>query len=217
MKSIIFIAPPASGKGTLSKILEENYDYKHLSTGDCLREEIEKGNSELEEIMKTGKLLNDEIILSLVAEKISSLKGRPFILDGCPRTINQAEILTKLLKDAKVTDVIVVKLNITDNVAMERILGRVVCSCGKSYNIYNDEFKPETDGICDKCNQKLVKRTDDTEDKILIRINEYKKNIEPIVNFYNKKEILFEVDATGNIEDILKNVKGLIQDDSKRT
>lgn len=212
MKSIIFISPPASGKGTISKILEENFNYKHLALGDCLREEVENGNEEVKSLIENGKLVSDKLIMSIIKKRISTLKDSPFIIDGCPRTLNQAQLLSKILEDEKVTNVTVIKLNLNVETAKERILGRLICKCGKSYNIYNTNFKPKVSGVCDKCGQSLNKRSDDTEEKIIIRFKEYENNIEPIVNFYKDQKIVSEIDANGDVDSILEVLKGLLND-----
>ena len=150
MKNIIFIAPPAAGKGTQSNILKEKYDYAHISTGDMLREAINSGSKlgmDVKNIIDKGELVSDEIIIKLVAEKLASLKGKPFILDGFPRTLNQAIALEKIIDDNYVT----IYLDLSEEEAISRITGRLTCSCGKSYNINIDSLKPKIVGKCDAC------------------------------------------------------------------
>lgn len=211
MKNIIFIAPPASGKGTISQNLEENFGYVHLSTGDVLRGEVENGNQEIKNLIDNGHLVSDELIASIIEKKIGILKGKPFIIDGCPRTLNQAYMLSDVLEKSLVTDVIAIKLNLDMDIAMKRILGRRMCSCGKTYNIYYEEAAPKKSDICDSCGAFLYQRSDDTEEKVIIRFNEYKKNIDPIVKFYKEKNMLYEVDANRSINEVFDEFKGLIK------
>lgn len=213
MKNIIFIAPPASGKGTISKTLAEEYGYKHLSTGECLRKRVENNDKEIKYLIENGKLVSDELISTIIGEEISILKGQPFILDGVPRTLIQAKMLDTMFEKNMVTDVIVIKLNINKETAIKRILGRIVCSsCGKSYNMFNEKLKPKNENICDLCNNLLSKRSDDTREKIETRFSEYEKNILPIVEYYKSKNMIIEFNAEGEIEDALNKVKELIND-----
>lgn len=212
MKNIIFIAPPASGKGTFSKILEENFGYKHLALGDVLRSKVDSGDLALKELLDNGKLVSDEIIMSIIKEKINELKGNPFIIDGCPRTLIQAQLLQNIFEEEMVTDVAIIKFNIDVDTAKQRILGRLVCKCGKSYNINSETLKPKVEGICDICSNVLTKRTDDTEEKIINRFNEFENNIKPIKEFYESKKMLFEIDGTLDVDSVLSQIKDIIND-----
>ncbi len=212
MKNIIFIAPPASGKGTLSNLLKENFNYKHLSTGDILRDEVDSGNEEVKNLIENGQLVSDELIMSLINKKISNLVDTPFILDGCPRTLKQVHLLDEVIKNLDLKNIIVVKLNIDLDTAKKRILGRRNCKCGKTYNVYIDELKPRVEDVCDNCGASLYQRSDDTEEKIVVRFNEYEKNIKPIAEFYKNEGILHEMDATGELDKIFESLKEIIND-----
>ncbi len=142
MKNIIFIAPPAAGKGTQSTMLKEKYSYNHLSTGDMLREAIASGSEfglMLKNIIDEGKLVSDDIMIDLIKEKLNNLEGKPFILDGFPRTLNQAIALESLLDK----EYEVIYLDLSEEEAVSRILGRLTCSCGKSYNLNVEALKPK--------------------------------------------------------------------------
>ena len=141
MKNIIFIAPPAAGKGTQSTMLKENFDYNHLSTGDMLREVVSSGTEfglQVKNIIDRGELVSDELIINLINDKLAKIDGKPFILDGFPRTLNQAKSLDNMLDK----DYEVIYLDLSEEGAIERILGRLTCSCGKSYNLNVDNLKP---------------------------------------------------------------------------
>ena len=167
MNNIIFIAPPAAGKGTQSDLLVKKYGYSHISTGDLLRAEVasgsELGNS-LKEIMASGSLVSDEIVNELLKNKLSSLDGN-FILDGYPRTLEQAKSLTELAAELNVVLNTVIYLEMDETTAMHRALGRITCpKCKRGYNKYESVLKPQVEFICDDCNVELESRTDDTEE-----------------------------------------------------
>ena len=153
--NIIFIAPPAAGKGTQSFLLEEKYNYKHISTGDLLREEITKKTelgANIESIISKGELVSDEIITTLLKNELKKLKHQKFILDGYPRNIAQAETLENIFNELNIENYGTIYLSLDEETATKRALGRIVCSkCGASYNTYFKNLMPKEDGICDKC------------------------------------------------------------------
>ncbi len=211
MKNIIFIAPPAAGKGTQSNILKEKYDYAHISTGDMLREAINSGSKlgmDVKNIIDKGELVSDEIIIKLVAEKLASLKGKPFILDGFPRTLNQAIALEKIIDDNYVT----IYLDLSEEEAISRITGRLTCSCGKSYNINIDSLKPKIVGKCDACGSNLIKRDDDNVDAFKIRFKTFLDNTEALLDYYNSKNKLVKIDVNREVSDIFNDISGVVND-----
>ena len=213
MKNIIFIAPPAAGKGTLSNLLQVNYDYDHISTGDMLREEIAL-ESELglrvKNIIESGQLVDDETITELLKNKLSKLTGKPFVLDGFPRTLNQAKSLKILFEELNI-DYCVISLEIDEQTAMERSLGRLTCSCGRSYNMYNDALKPKVENVCDDCGNTLVKRNDDNEESFKVRFKTFLDNTAPIVDFYKELNKLYEINVNEGSDVAFKNIEKVIQ------
>ncbi len=210
MKNIIFIAPPAAGKGTISDILVKDYNYEHLSTGDLLREEIKSGSSfgqEINDIISKGELVSDEIVIKLVTEKLNFLKDKAFILDGFPRTLNQAIKLDEMLITLGVTNNLVAYLDIDLDTALKRVLGRVICpKCKRSYNVYNEGLKPKNENICDDCNVLLEKRSDDTEETFKVRFNSYLENVNPIIEYYKEKGIYKSFLANGDPKELAVNI-----------
>lgn len=210
MKNIIFIAPPAAGKGTVSDYLIKNYHYKHLSTGDMLRAEIEAGSEfgkEISNIMATGSLISDDIMISLVKQQLIKLSNQNFILDGFPRTLEQAKSLDEMLISLGVTNNVVIFLDIDKELALKRILGRVNCpKCGRSYNVYFEDMKPENENICDDCKSELIKRTDDNEESFEVRFDTYMNNVKSIKDYYNEKHMLSEVMVDNNLTRVLDEV-----------
>lgn len=211
MKNVIFIAPPAAGKGTQSERLME-IGYEHISTGDMLREEISKNTvlgKEINEIITNGKLVSDELVFELITNKITNL-SKPFILDGFPRTINQAKLLDELFQKLNITNYEVVYLDVSLDVALKRALGRLTCSCGSSYNIYNENLKPKLENICDKCGKVLVKRNDDNEESFKVRFETFLNNIEPIKDFYREKGRLHIIDTMLSTEEVTDRIKEIL-------
>lgn len=211
MRNIIFIAPPAAGKGTVSDYLVKNYNYEHLSTGDLLRAEIKSGSKlgeEIDALISKGSFVSDELIIRLVDEKLNSLDvSKPFILDGFPRTLIQAHKLEEMLKNRDITKNIVIYLDIDMETATKRVLGRISCpKCKKSYNLYSEELKPINGNICDDCGAILEKRSDDTEETFKIRFNTYLESTSPIIQYYEDRGMLVKVNATQPLNDIYKSV-----------
>ena len=150
MKSIIFIAPPAAGKGTQSSRLSKEFNLEHISTGDLLREEVKKGNTELKQMMESGSLVNDDIILTILKNKLETVND--YILDGFPRNLNQAIALDEMLKQNNTKIDAVIYLDLDKETAKKRIVGRVSCpKCGNVYNTMIDGMNSKVNMICDDC------------------------------------------------------------------
>lgn len=212
MKNIIFIAPPAAGKGTQSELLKDNFNYTHISTGDMLRDAIATGSEfgiMVKNIIDKGNFVDDEIMIKLIKDKLRSV-GRPFILDGFPRTLAQAEVLDDLLNEEKI-DYQVIYLDLNEEIATKRVLGRLTCSCGKSYNMYFDELKPRLENVCDACGKSLVKRADDTEESFKKRYQLFINNTRPILDYYMSKGRIKVVDASRSFNEIYKEVVEIAQ------
>ena len=213
MTNFVFIAPPAAGKGTQSKFLVDKYGYNHISTGDLLREEVANKTPlgiQINEIISSGKLVDDELVLTLLKNKLSLVlsDNKPFIIDGFPRTPNQAEMLTKCFNDLNVDNYKVIYMDLDYEEAKKRVLGRLVCSgCGKSYNDMVESLMPKQEGICDSCSSKLDKRSDDTEETFKDRFDTYINNAKPILDYYKGLNKLINIDASNDAEDIFKDIE----------
>lgn len=212
MKNIILIAAPAAGKGTLSELLVEKYGYIHISTGDLLRD-ASKENSELGEkistMLKNGELVSDEIVFELLENKLKVV-DKPYILDGFPRTINQAykydELITKLNKSLG----IVVVLNCDYNILKNRIVGRWLCKeCGSIYNTLTGVNTPQKENVCDKCGGELYKRSDDNEESFKTRYETYLEKTKPLIDFYQEKGNLHYVNSESK-DIMLKEIEDLL-------
>ncbi|MCI7554981.1 MAG: adenylate kinase [Tenericutes bacterium] len=211
MKNIIFIAPPAAGKGTQSELLISKYGYEHISTGDLLRNEIKSGSDlgkELDSMMKSGSLISDEIVNKLLINALSNIT-KPFILDGYPRTISQALKLDEILASLNKSVDVVVYLDVEEELAMKRATGRLSCkSCNRIYHKYFS--KPRVEGICDNCGSSLISRADDTPDTFKVRYDTYMSNTKPLLDFYSNKNILVKVDANKEADETFREIEKVI-------
>ncbi|MBQ6687073.1 MAG: nucleoside monophosphate kinase [Bacilli bacterium] len=218
MKNIIFIAPPAAGKGTQSEWLKDKFNYEHISTGDLLRQAIAEGSElgkQVEDVIAGGNLVSDDIMIALLKDTLTKLPtDKPFILDGFPRTIKQAEALNELLNEINVTDLVAIYLNIDEEEAMRRALGRVSCpNCKKGYNIYYEAMKPKVEDICDECGSKLDRRSDDNEESFKHRFETYIENSTPVINFYQEKNLLKEVKVDRESIEIFEDIVKLLSEE----
>lgn len=208
--NIIFIAPPAAGKGTQSKLVSNKYQLTHISTGNLLREVTAQDNElskEIKNLMSKGLLISDEIILNLISEKIKDNRG--FIFDGFPRNLNQALKFDEMLKKANQKIDYVIYLKIDKELAKERIVGRLVCSnCNGVYNYKLDEVTK--DQFCSECNTKLVKRQDDTLETFENRFDLYMKETAPIIDYYKNIGNLYEVDSSLEPNEVFKQIEKII-------
>lgn len=208
MKNVILIAPPAAGKGTVSNLLKEKYGYIHLSAGDVLRDEIASGSElgkSIEQIVTTGGLVEDDMLKELMLSKFKTIpKDKPYVLDGYPRKLNQADDY-KDIADTLGFDVgTAVFLNIDEETALKRTLGRINCqSCQISYNLNNKNYMPKVPGICDKCGKALEPRADDNEEIFKNRFHNYLTQTEPLIEYYKKRNNLLEIDAKKEVDEIV--------------
>lgn len=210
--NVIFIAPPAAGKGTQSELLCNNYNFNHLSTGDLLREAISKNDEssiKLKEIIEQGKLVSDDIILDLIKKEIG--KTGDFIFDGFPRNLKQAISFNELLASLNQKVDHVIYLTVDKELAKKRILGRLSCSnCGKIYNDQIEESKPKVEGVCNDCGINLTKRSDDNEETFNKRFDTYIEQTEPVINYYKELNILHELDSSLDKYVVLEEIKKII-------
>jgi len=221
MKNVIFIAPPAAGKGTISDYLVKNYGYEHLSTGDLLRKEVASGSklgSEIDALISKGILVSDELIIKLVESKLEGeLNGKLFILDGFPRTLTQARKLDEMLISMGVTNNVVIYLDISLAEATKRAIGRIVCSkCGRSFNTYYKSARPLIEGVCDDCGAILEKRSDDTEETFKERYQTFLEKSTPIIEYYRDRNVLKEVNVEKSQEEITNDIIAIINADDDR-
>ncbi len=188
---IIILGPQGSGKGTYASRLSPKLRIPHISTGDICREEVKKGTSlgkEIEKYVNAGELVPDEIIISMLKKRLEKEDCKNgFILDGFPRTLNQAKELEKIAPPD-----VALYLDVPEWILLERLTSRVICEkCGKIYNLRT--LKPKKEGICDICGGKLIRRKDETPEAIKKRLEEYEKKTKPLISYYEEKGILKKV------------------------
>ena len=211
---LIIMGPPGAGKGTQSAFLVEKYGFPHISTGDILRDNISRGTDlgkEAKSYMDAGELVPDELVDSLVKDRLSQDDVKDgFLLDGYPRNISQAKALDQALEDLGYKLDKAINLRADRDTLIERIVGRRICStCGATYHIKFN--KPELEGICDIDSGKLVQRDDDTEETVTNRIDVYNKETQPLVDYYNEKNLLVNVDTEQDIEQIFTNIVSALE------
>lgn len=210
MKNVILIAPPAAGKGTLAQLLCDRLGYIQLSTGDMLREKA-KTDQEISDMLKTGKLLSDELVFSILEEKLATLNDEVYILDGFPRTVEQAKMYKELLMKLNKEVGIVIYLDVDKEELKQRIITRLICpNCKKPYSTRNPELIPQKEGICDTCQVELYQRSDDTEEVFEQRYEEYLNKTQPLLDYYEQEGIVKRVD-TVQVEDTYKKVLTMIK------
>lgn len=213
MKNIIFIAPPAAGKGTQSKLLVEKYNYKHISTGDLLRNEISKNNplaGEIKKNINSGNLVPDTIVSKLLEQELTNHKG-PFILDGYPRNIAQAENLERILNKHNIDLGIAIYLDVKLEEAIKRAIGRLTCpKCNKIYNIYTNTMKPKVDNICDICLVDLTLRADDNEEAYKKRYEIFITETSPLLKYYDNKGLLNVINDPVYPKETFKKIEKII-------
>lgn len=215
MKNIIFIAPPAAGKGTQSELLVKKYGFAHVSTGDLLRNEVAEQTElgrEIEENMQKGILISNEIVSALLKKRLSQKDNEAgYILDGYPRKYEQCELLENIMQELNMKVDVVLYLDMDEETAMHRALGRITCpKCGRGFNRYEEATKPKTENICDDCNVELTSRSDDNEESFKIRFNQYVNEVEPILNYYKELGILKIIDNSGTPESTFAKIEEVI-------
>ena len=216
MKNIMFIAPPAAGKGTQAELVVEKYHIPHISTGDILRE-ISKEDSEIgeyvRETMASGKLVKDEITYQLIEDRLKKEDCKNgFLMDGFPRNLDQAIEYDKILNKLNYEVGNVILIDIDKEILEKRITGRRLCEkCGAIYNINDENMTPKIESVCDDCGGKLYQRSDDNLESFQTRYQTYLDKTEPIIDHYKKQNVLKVVDGNDTIDNIFKKIDEIIK------
>ncbi|MGB9615560.1 MAG: adenylate kinase [Fervidobacterium sp.] len=205
--NLIFLGPPGAGKGTYAKRVVEQYDIPHISTGDIFREAIAKGTElgkKVQNIVSSGNLVPDDLTNALVEERLKQSDCKNgFILDGYPRTINQAQALDVMLQAMGRELTGAIYFEVDEETVVQRISTRRVCSrCGKVYNIIT--LPPKVEGICDDCGGKLIQRDDDKEEIVRSRYRVYIEKTSPLIEYYRNQNKLFTLDGRKSVEEVMK-------------
>lgn len=214
--NVIFLAVQGAGKGTFAKMLQDKYDYAHISTGDILRERAmvdDELGKKIKDMIDKGIFVPNDIIYEAIEYKITQPEcEKGYILDGFPRNLEQAkgydELLKKLGKDLGV----VINLTIPEELLKKRIIGRRICkNCGDIYNIYFEDFMPKVEGVCDKCGGELYQRNDDNEESMNTRIKTYYEVTEPIIDYYKEKGVLKTIDSSQGNDIVFKIIENILR------
>lgn len=210
--NIIFLGPISSGKGTQASLVAKKYDLIAISIGELLRERRNVKDEigfKIASLQQQGVLVDDDITLQVLEEKVKTCKGNEGILfDGYPRTIKQAYLLEELLEKYGRKIDKVINFEIDDQAIIDRIGGRRICKCGETYHIVHK--KPVNENICDKCGEKLYQRDDDTEEGIRKRLNVYHTYVVPLIDLYKDKGLLANVNALQSIEKVSYDIDSII-------
>jgi adenylate kinase len=211
---VILLGPPGAGKGTQAQLMQESHGLVQLSTGDMLRSAVAAGTEvgkKAKDFMNAGKLVTDEIVVGIIADRIEEADCRQgFLLDGFPRTVAQAEALDNMLiqKNLKLDAVIEMKVN--DEALVDRITGRYTCAnCNAGYHDQN--LKPKVDGVCDRCGStNFNRRTDDNRETVSSRLESYHAQTAPLLPYYRKKSVLKVVDGMADIGDVTTQINDVL-------
>lgn len=211
---LIMLGAPGAGKGTQAKQIAKAYSIPHISTGDIFRANI-KNNTELGQKAKTymdaGQLVPDELTCDLVMDRIHQDDcANGFVLDGFPRTIPQAEALTKALEaDGQKMDY-AIDVDVPDENIVKRMGGRRAClNCGATYHIVS--IPPKKEGICDTCGSELVLREDDKPETVQERLRVYHEQTQPLIDYYKEQGILKSVDGTVPMEEVFASIQKILE------
>jgi adenylate kinase len=201
---IVLLGAPGAGKGTQCKRVVERYGLRHLSSGDILRDQRAAGTElgkRAQSYMDSGALVPDEIIVEMMIEAIKKSPSAGYILDGFPRTVNQAAELDKSLDSSNQDIDVILNLQIDDQVIQERMTGRRSCpKCGAVYHIKN--LKPKVDEVCDNDGAKLIQRPDDSPEVVANRLKTYHQQTEPMVDYYKDNRMVYDIDANKNADEV---------------
>jgi adenylate kinase len=205
---IILLGPPGSGKGTQAKMIADKYKVKHISTGDILRENVRNGTPlgvEAKKFMNSGKLVPDSLLIDIIKDRLAKPDVKAgWMLDGYPRTTPQAEALDKILPGLGQKIDVVLNVDVPDAELIKRVTGRRMCKCGTTYHV---QFNPpKVAGKCDACGADMYQRQDDTEATVKERLQAYHAQTQPLIDFYNKRGIVANINGTGDIKAIFGNI-----------
>ncbi|MHC4299742.1 MAG: adenylate kinase [Planctomycetota bacterium] len=205
---IVLLGAPGAGKGTQCKNIVAEHDLLHLSSGDILRQERAAGTelgNKAQSYMDSGALVPDEIIIGMMAKAIKKAPASGFVLDGFPRTVNQAIELDKALNGTGLKIDAVLNLEIDDQLVASRMTGRRSCpQCGAVYHIEN--LKPKNEGLCDHDGAKLVQRSDDSLEVVARRLKTYHELTEPLVDYYKKNGTVYDFNAGKGVDEVKASI-----------
>ena len=206
---LIMLGAPGAGKGTQAKLIADKYQIPHISTGDIFRANIKDGTElgmKAKSYMDAGGLVPDELVIDLIVDRLTWEDAKNgYVLDGFPRTIPQAEALTKALAEKGEKIDAAIDIDVPDENIINRMGGRRACvSCGATYHIVN--IPPKVEGKCDKCGADLILRDDDKPETVKNRLEVYHEQTQPLIDYYKAEGVLKEVDGTVDMNDVFNAI-----------
>lgn len=210
---IVLLGPPGAGKGTQAKSISNKYSIPHISTGDIFRKNISENTPlglEARKYIDNGQLVPDEVTINMVKDRLSQEDCKQgYLLDGFPRTVQQAEALQAFLSERGEKLDTALLIEVPRDFILERMTGRRVCpGCGASYHI---KFNPPTNsGKCDLCGDNVIQRKDDTEETVMERLNVYEAQTQPLIDFYKERNMLSAVDGTKAINKVFESICAIL-------
>ncbi len=207
--NVVFLGPPGAGKGTQAEAISRQRGMEHISTGDMLRGAVDAGTPlgvQAKKYIEKGLLVPDEIVVDIVAERISrNGSNKSYLLDGFPRNLNQAKALDKTLKNIKEKLDAVFYFAVSEETAISRLTGRWICpGCGANY--HERYLPPKKSGVCDKCGKSLQQRLDDKVETVRERLSVYRQQTADLISYYEKKGILAKIDANQGVEEVCEEL-----------
>ena len=205
---IILLGPPGAGKGTQAKSISNRYSIPHISTGDIFRKNISENTPlgiEAKKYIDQGQLVPDEVTINMVKDRLQEDDCTDgYLVDGFPRTVSQAEALQQFIEDRRESLDTALLIYVPMDFILERMTGRRVCpSCGASYHI---KFNPALDGKCELCGTDVVQRKDDTAETVKERLDVYERQTQPLIDYYQNKNLLSQVDGTKAINEVFESI-----------
>lgn len=212
--NIILLGPPGAGKGTQARMLQKAHNLEIISTGEILKDEVRLQTPlglQVKEIMDSGRFPSDEIILQIFEEHVKKAKGKGLILDGVPRTLNQAKEIDKFFADLGIELDAVIQLSIDEDELIRRLSHRMVCkTCHTSYTI---DLPPQQEGICDKCGGvEFIRRPDDEPEAIRTRLDIYNEQTKPLLDYYAQSNHLKIANGMKSVEEVNGQIESLLRE-----
>ncbi|MDP3921501.1 MAG: adenylate kinase [Candidatus Omnitrophota bacterium] len=218
---LIFLGPPGAGKGTHASLIAKAYELAHLSAGDCFRRNIKERTplgAKAQSIIEKGELVPDDVVNDMMAAEIDRAlqTHKGFILDGYPRTLNQAEALDALASQRGIEIDLAINFETDERIIVDRLSGRRIApSTGKIYHVRN--MPPKVEGVCDETGEKLVQRKDDQPGTIKNRLEVYHRETAPLIDYYRDKGILRDVDGNPGVGVIERNINPILESLKEKT
>jgi adenylate kinase len=213
--NLIFMGPPGAGKGTQATKIIEKYDIVHISTGDMFRAAMKNETPlgvEAKKYVDQGLLVPDSVTNGIVKERLAQDDCKNgVLLDGFPRTVDQAVALEKIMEELNTQIDYVISLDVAEELLIARLTGRRMCTkCGASFHmVFN---KPKEDGICDVCGSPLYQRKDDNEESAQVRLKEYRSKTQPLFDFYKEQNKLYNIDGALHMDEVFKLVEAVLEE-----